>query len=82
MTFSRPSAAGFAQRLFVEVVKRGGLDAIGQDPEEQPPRQMGGRGPAQVVTPSQPKPVHVEIDEPRDQVLERSSAASIPAFFG
>ena len=28
-----------AQRLLVEAAKRGGLDAIRQDPQEQPPRQ-------------------------------------------
>jgi hypothetical protein len=51
-----------AQRLFVEAAKRVGLNAIGQHPQEQPPGQMGGRGPAQVVAPLQAKPIHVEID--------------------
>jgi len=47
----------------VEAAKRGGLDATGQHPQEQPTWQMGGRGPAQVVAPLQAKPAHVEIDE-------------------
>ncbi len=34
-----------AQRCVVEIAERGGLDLIGQDPEQQPTRQMGGRGP-------------------------------------
>src|SRR5208337_4002207 len=63
-----------AQRLLVEAAKRGGLDAIRQDPQEQPPRQMGGRGPAQVVAPLQAKAVQIEIDEAADHVVERRNA--------
>src|SRR5271165_5775810 len=46
------------------------LDLIRQDPEQQPTRQMGGRGPAQVVAPLQAKPICVEISEARDQIVE------------
>ena len=63
-----------AQRLLVEAAKRGGLDAIRQDPQEQPPRQMGGRGPAQVVAPLQAKAIQLEIDEAADHVIERRNA--------
>ena len=59
-----------AQRCVVETAERGGLDLIGQDPEQQPTRQMGGRGPAQVVAPLQAKPTCVEISEARDQIAE------------
>ena len=59
-----------AQRRFVETAERGGLDLIRQDPEQQPTRQMGGRGPAQVVAPLQAKPICVEISEARDQIAE------------
>jgi hypothetical protein len=51
-----------AQRLFVEATEGVGLDAIRQQPQEQPPGQMGGRGPAQVVAPLQAKPIQLEID--------------------
>jgi hypothetical protein len=59
-----------AQRLFVEAAERRGLVPIRQDLQEQPPRQMGGRGPAQVVAPLQAKPIHVEIDEASDHLVE------------
>ena len=45
--------------------------SIRQDPDEQPRRQMGGRGPAQMVAPLQAKPICVEIGEVRDHVVER-----------
>ena len=57
--------------LFVEPAERADLDPIGQDPQEQPTRQMGGRDPAQVVAPLQTKPLHVEIDETGNGVIER-----------
>jgi hypothetical protein len=60
-----------AQRLFIETAERGGLNAIGQDPQEQPPRQMGGRAPAQVIAPLQTKSFGVEIGEAGNYVTER-----------
>ena len=63
-----------AQRLLIETAERGGLKAIGQDPQEQPPGQMGGRGPAQVIAPLQTKPVRAEIDEARDCLIQRCDA--------
>ena len=56
---------GRAESLYRDY-ERAGLNAVGHGPQEQPPRQMGGRGPAQVIAPLQTKPAQVEIGEARD----------------
>jgi hypothetical protein len=37
-------------------------------------RQMGGRGPAQVIAPLQAKPIRVELDQRRDHVIDGQDA--------
>ena len=65
-------------RAFVRIARKGcwtaecgDLDLIRQDFQEQPTRQMGGRGPAQMIAPLQSKPICVEIGQARDHVLDR-----------
>ena len=60
--------------VLVEPPEPGGLDAIGQDPRQQPARQVGGRSPAHPVAPLQTKAIHIELDEPGDRVIEREEA--------
>ena len=65
--------AKYPQRRLVEITQRDGLPAIGQNPQEQPARQMGGSRPAQMVPPLEAKRVGVEIGEARDHVVKRWS---------
>ena len=73
-----PSVGQDAQRLFVEPAEQRGLDAIGKDLHEQPTRQMGGRGPAQVVA-LQAKSVRVEFDQRCDRVVQRQGFPQVAA---
>jgi hypothetical protein len=66
-----------APRPLAEIAERGDLNALGEDPREQPTRQMGGRGPAQMIAPLQAKLIGVEIGDRRDQRIGRGHLASL-----
>src|SRR5260370_30176759 len=56
----------------IEVTAAVGLDAIGNDCEQQVSRQMSGRGLLEYALPSRPKSVEVEPAQVRDLVLNGS----------
>ena len=60
-----------APRRLAEIAERGDLNALGEDPREQPTRQMGRRAPAQMIAPLQPKLIRVEIGDRGDQCVDR-----------
>jgi hypothetical protein len=63
------------QQRPVEIPQRRDLHALRENPRQQPARQMGGRGPAQMVAPLQPELIGAEIGESRDEDVERRSRA-------
>ena len=64
-----------APRPLAEIAERGDLNALGEDPRELPTRQMGERGPAQMIAPLQAKLIAVEIGDRRDQRVDRGPLA-------
>ena len=59
------------QRPLVQFAKRRGLDPIGQNPPEQPARQMGGSDPAQMIAPLEAKLVDAKVGEARNDAIDR-----------
>ncbi len=55
----------------IEISECRGLDPIGEHAHQQPSRKMGGSDPAQMVTPLEAEPIHVEAGKARDQGVDR-----------
>ena len=54
----------------IEIPERRGLDPVGEYAREQPSRKMSGSDPAQMVSPLEAKPIHVESGKGADRDLE------------
>ena len=54
----------------IEISQCRGLDPMGEHAHQQPSRKMGGSDPAQLVTPLEAEPIHVEAGKARDQGVE------------
>ena len=73
------------QKSRLEVAKRCGLKAVGEDPRQQPAWQVGGRSPAQMIAPLQEKLTSIEAVQARDEPAQvrcafgASNALAIPA---